>query len=157
MKFQDSHSGEQLNAEKIILETLKQQYFTGDSTIHFGETPSVLGVKLDGYSVEPLVLVEIWARVGKAIGAHPDKVMSDFAKMVLIEKMLGRKGRKIFAVICEDAIRFLQGKSWYRKFADVHDIEIVLVKVPEALKTQIRMAQVRQASKMPKKLKQRPG
>lgn len=101
-------------------------------------------VDLDGYSDGPTpVCVEVWAHQGRAKSGQTGKVMRDFAKLLLVEKLLGKPCRKVFAVCDPDSISFLQN-SWQGQFADEFGIERVVVDISEETRRAIRNAQLRQ-------------
>ena len=101
-------------------------------------------VDLDGYVDGPIpICVEAWAHQGRAKGGQPHKVMRDFCKLLLVERLLGRPCRKVFAVCDEAAIAFLRN-SWQGQFAEEFGIECVVVEIAECTRQQVRDAQVRQ-------------
>lgn len=89
------------------------------------------------------VLVEVWAHQGPAKGAQPGKVMKDLCKLLLVEKLLGKDCRKVFAVADETAIAFLRN-SWQGQFVDEFGIECVVVAVSDETRSRIKEAQKRQ-------------
>ena len=138
------HSQEQQAAESIILEQVAQHLSLNGIPVTLEANPTEWGIKLDGYCPEPLTFVEVWARIGKAKPAQRHKIMNDCSKLLLAEKRAGQPARKILAVVCDEAISFLQGKGWQQQFAREFGIEIVTVQVPETVKESIRAAQERQ-------------
>jgi len=135
-----SDSSEQRAAEAAMLAVLAAQW-----KVRFDGRPAIgRRVDLDGYVDGPLpICVEAWAHQGPAKGGQPHKVMRDFCKLLLVEKLLGRPCRKVFAVCDPAAIAFLQN-SWCGQFADEFGIERVVVEIPEEIRQRIRDAQVRQ-------------
>lgn len=108
--------------------------------------PKVLpgGPELDGFADGPVpVCVEIWAHQGKAKGAQKMKVMRDMCKLLLCERLLGRRCRRIVAVADEEAVAFLNN-SWEGEFARRFGIEMRVVSIPNAVRERIRQAQRRQ-------------
>ena len=99
---------------------------------------------MDGYAEGATpICVEAWAHQGPAKGGQLGKVMRDFCKLLLVERLLGRPCRKVFVVCDPDAIAFLQN-SWYGQFADEFGIERIVVEIPGDIRQRIRDAQVRQ-------------
>lgn len=84
----------------------------------------------DGYSKDDNVVCEAWAHVGKVIGGQPHKVTNDVLKMLLLEKSLGKKGKKLkkFYIFVDDedtnkaSAKFSSGTSW--KAACFHEFNI---------------------------------
>jgi len=133
----DSHV--QREAERVIREALQTEL-----GLQFGDTPTGLGLKLDGFADgERPVCVEIWAHQGTAKPAQKNKVMADMCKLLLAEHLLQRPCRKIFVVSDRSAISFLDG-SWRGRFAETSGIETRVVGIPEDLRSRIRDAQRRQ-------------
>jgi hypothetical protein len=98
-------------------------------------------VALDGFADgRKPICVEAWAHQGQAKGSQPHKVMRDMCKLLLVEKLLGKKCRKIFAVCDESAIAFLK-KSWQGRFATEYSIETIVVEVSAAARRRILAAQ----------------
>ena len=59
--------------------------------------------------------------------------------------MNGKQFRKIIAFADEDAASsFAGGESWYSKLKEQFNIEIILVSIPESLRTSLIAAQKRQ-------------
>ena len=135
-----SDSSEQRSAEGEILDALSAQW-----GVEFEGRPAIgFRVDLDGFvDGEQPICVEVWAHQGKAKGGQPGKVMKDFCKLLLVEKMLERPCRKVFAVCDEQAIAFLEN-SWQGRFADEFGIERIVVSVSEATRQRVRGAQSRQ-------------
>jgi hypothetical protein len=101
-------------------------------------------LKLDGFADEKVpVCVEIWAHQGWAKGGQKHKVMSDMCKLLVFERKLNKRCKKIFAVSDMDAVAFLEG-SWMSRFAAEFDIDVRWVYIPPSERTRIRTAQKRQ-------------
>lgn len=109
-----------------------------------GRPPIAQAVQLDGFADSHTpICVEVWAHQGTAKGGQRDKVMRDMCKLLLVEKLLSRKCRKIIAVCDEAALGFLRN-SWQGRFADDFDIERIVVAVSESTRLALRTAQERQ-------------
>ena len=101
-------------------------------------------VELDGFADgDTPICVEVWAHQGPAKGGQPAKVMRDFCKLLLVEKLLGKKCRKVVTVCDEAALRFL-GNSWQGRFANEFGIERIVVAVSDATRLKLQAAQDRQ-------------
>ncbi len=101
-------------------------------------------VDLDGFvdGAHP-ICVEVWAHQGPAKGGQTGKVMRDFCKLLLVERLLGKPCRKMFAVCDGAALAFLQN-SWQGHFAEEFGIEQVVVDLSDETRQRIRDAQTRQ-------------
>ena len=74
-----------------------------------------------------------------------NKIVKDILKMLLIEKMKGKKFRKIIAFADEEAASsFAGGESWYSQLKNNFDIDIIVVDIPETLRNSLLLAQKRQ-------------
>lgn len=101
--------------------------------------------QVDGYSDNPPILCEIYSRIGKMKVAQHNKISKDILKMLLIEKLSGKKFKKIIGFADEEAAQpFLDGESWYAKLKEQFDIEVLVIQIPEELKNSILQAQKRQ-------------
>jgi hypothetical protein len=139
-KPQASDSSEQRSAEAEILAALERLW-----KVRLDGRPKIdQRVELDGFADGRVpICVEVWAHQGAAKGGQPAKVMRDFCKLLLVEKLLATKCRKVVAVCDETALALLD-TSWQGRFADEFGIERVVVDVPEATRERIRKAQKRQ-------------
>ncbi|MAG92509.1 MAG: hypothetical protein CMJ48_01985 [Planctomycetaceae bacterium] len=137
----DSDSSEQRAAESEILAALEQKW-----GVQFGEDGPDIDqhVRLDGFADgETPTCVEIWAHQGRAKGGQIGKVMKDLCKLLLVEKLLGKACRKVFAVCDEAAIAFLQN-SWQGRFAEEYGIELLVAEISDDARQRVCSAQQRQ-------------
>jgi len=138
-----SNSYEQQTAESYILDILNK-----DEELNLKSKRLALSngasVQLDGFDEEKGVICEIYARIGKLKGSQPDKVASDFLKMLLVEKDRKRSLKKVFCFASLEASSYLSGKAWLAYAARDYDIEIKTVKIPEEVEEFIKRAQKRQ-------------
>jgi hypothetical protein len=118
--------------ERLKLESKKLQLSDG------------ISVQLDGFDEEKDAVCEIYAHIGKLKGSQPDKVASDFLKMLLVEKYRERKMRKYFCFVSEEAASKVKGNSWLASVAKNFGIEIKVIELPEDKKSEILEAQERQ-------------
>ena len=101
-------------------------------------------VELDGFANgDTPVCVEVWAHQGAAKGGQSGKVMRDMCKLLLVEKLLGKKCRKIVVASDEAALSFLTN-SWQGRFAHEFGIERIVVPVSENMRQRLREVQRRQ-------------
>lgn len=135
-----SDSSEQRSAEAEILAALE-----GLLAIQLDGRPDIAQpVQLDGFAGgDTPICVEVWAHQGAAKGGQPGKVMRDMCKLLLVERLLGRKCRKIVAACDEAALGFLRN-SWQGRFADEFGIERIVVAVSDTTRQRLQAAQLRQ-------------
>ena len=138
-----SSSLEQQNIEKYILETLNRQ-----EGLDLRPTKLKLDEKrevwLDGYDERNSAICEIYAHIGKLKGSQPDKIASDFLKMILVQKCKKISLKKIFCFASEEAAKKVTGKSWLALAAKEFDIDIVVLPLPKEKEKKILQAQKRQ-------------
>jgi hypothetical protein len=135
-----SGSFEQRSAEFEILEALQNML-----GVRFEAGPEIdQPVELDGFADSDVpICVEAWAHQGPAKGGQIGKVMRDMCKLVLVERLLGKRCRKIFAVSDEATVAFLRN-SWQGRFADEFGVERIVVDISETTRQSLREAQRRQ-------------
>lgn len=137
-----------------------EQQYAGH--IIFNEIERILGVDLlenpkiyladnlytyiepDFYSEESYVIGEIFAHIGKPKKAQDNKIANDILKMLLLEKIKGKKYRKIIVVCDDEQENKLRGLSAIAESIRQFDIELIKVDISEELKEQILQAQYRQ-------------
>ncbi len=140
VKEKDSSSLEQRDAEQPIRDSLAKQLH-----VVFEEPPEEVGtLRLDAFARgEEPILVEIFAHVGKSKSGQKRKISRDMTKLLLAEKKVGRKCRKIIAVIDPEAIIYSES-GWDGEFAETFGIEFFVVKVPRQMQQETLQVQDRQ-------------
>jgi len=135
-----SNSLEQRAAEREILDTLERRLgIRLNMKVDIDQR-----VVLDGFANGDVpVCVEVWAHQGPAKGGQRHKVMRDFCKLLLVEKLLGRRCRKVFAVCDDKSLAFLTN-SWQGRFAKEFDIETEVLDVCHTTRQKVLAAQKRQ-------------
>ena len=141
-----SSSHVQMHAEDIIFQkvaallgiTLERnpKVFLADNTSTF--------MQPDFYSAEDKVVGEIFAHIGKPKKAQDNKIANDILKMLLLEKVKGKRYRKILVVCDEAELKKLTGLSVLAESIRQFDIEVMYVEVDENLRNQLLRAQARQ-------------
>ena len=137
-----SDSTEQQNAESAMLHKLESDL--GLSFESDCEIPIAAGVKPDAVDYNNRVLVEVYAHIGKLKGAQLHKVKGDILKLILIEKKLGGKWRKIICFANDEASSYLKNNSWVAEAARSFEIEVVTVVLPVEHQKAVIAAQSRQ-------------
>jgi hypothetical protein len=135
-----SDSLEQRDAERDILEALEKRLgIRLNMKVDIDQR-----VALDGFADGAVpVCVEVWAHQGPAKGGQVHKVMRDFCKLLLVEKLLGKRCHKVFAVCDDESLAFLN-RSWQGRFAKEFDIETVVLDVCDTTRARVLEAQKRQ-------------
>lgn len=121
-----SDSTEQQSAESYMLTELSNKLGV-DLQSKKLQLPTGNTVQIDGLNEKKKVLCEIYARIGKLKGSQPDKVASDFLKMLFVEEASGDKWEKHFCFASEEAASLVQGNSWLAKTAKIMGITIHIV------------------------------
>jgi acyl carrier protein phosphodiesterase len=104
-------------------------------------------VAVDGVceSSVPPVLVEVWAHQGLPRPAQKAKVMTDALKLVWIERCLFPAGaRKVLAFADDTAADHFRRQTWMSSALHDLGIEVIVVPLPDDLRSQITTAQTRQ-------------
>ncbi len=99
---------------------------------------------MDGYDEKNSTICEIYAHIGKLKGSQPDKIASDFLKMILVQKCKKISLKKIFCFASEETVKKVIGKSWLALAAKEFDIDIVVILLPKEKEKEILQAQKRQ-------------
>jgi hypothetical protein len=142
-KRKPGDSSVQRSAEAIIRDALEKEL---GCSLEDNRPEELSKLQLDGFhdAVKP-VCAEIWAHQGPAKSAQKDKVLKDMCKLLLAEQKIGRLCRKVIAVSDQEAaLHLTTGKTWQREFAEVFDLEIIVVEIDEKSRQQIREAQKKQ-------------
>ena len=136
-------SSEQRKAEDILLEIVSDSI--GKPLHEYRHKIEDSWLQVDGASDDNTVLCEAWAHIGKPKPAQKNKVMSDALKLLYVEKLLEKTvHRKILIFADDDAASEFQGRSWRAKCLKKFNIEVLVVNIPEQLRSEILTAQKRQ-------------
>ena len=101
-------------------------------------------IEPDFYSEENCIVGEIFAHIGKPKKAQDNKIANDILKMLLLDRVTGKKYRKIIVVCDEAQENKLKGLSALAESIRQFGIEIIKVDISDDLKKQITDAQERQ-------------
>ena len=138
-----SDSAAQRSAEDTMLADLARARGY-DFAVRPDAVKKLAGLKPDAVDWAKRVLVEAYARVGRLKGAQPHKVKGDILKLLLIERRLTGKWRKIICFGDDEAAKLLMGKSWVAAAAQEFGVEVVVVKHSVRTAKTIVAAQKRQ-------------
>jgi hypothetical protein len=140
-----SSSKVQQEAEEVILRLTEKKLglFDGELQPQRVLVKNAL-VNLDGYSEKEGILCEVYARIGKLKSAQKHKVTNDIMKMLLVDKVLGVKHKKVIAICDEEIEQNLRGKGWNSLAIEEYGIEIIRVEIVSELTDNILQVQKRQ-------------
>ena len=144
--FHKSSSHVQNQAEQVMfhkVEELLDVKFEKNKRIYLADNPFTY-MQPDFYSEERSIVGEIFAHIGKPKKAQDNKIANDILKMLLLEKITGKRYRKFIAVCDISEKKKLEGKSVLAESIRHFDIEILYVEIDEELKKQILEAQTLQ-------------
>ncbi len=98
----------------------------------------------DFYSEEHCIVGEIFSHIGKPKKAQDNKIANDILKMLLLDKVKGKKHRKLIVVCDEAEENKLNGLSVLAESIRQFEIEVIKVDIDSDLRNQIADAQKRQ-------------
>ena len=103
-------------------------------------------VEVDGFSEDPPILVEAWAHQGPPKGGQRNKVLADALKLQLAAGQFVPRPRLILCFADKEAARpFLSpARTWYARALRDVGVDVIVVKLTEERRAQIREAQTRQ-------------
>ena len=141
-----SSSHVQVQVEEVIfhkVEELLSLKFEKNKKIYLADNAFTY-MQPDFYSAENCVVGEIFAHIGKPKKAQDNKIANDILKMLLLDRVTGKKYRKIIVVCDEAQENKLKGLSALAESIRQFGIEIIKVDISDDLKKQITDAQERQ-------------
>ena len=101
-------------------------------------------LELDAYNEEPPIICEAWAHQGSPKSAQKFKVMNDAMKLVLARNYVGQSARAILLFADQEAAKHFLGNTWQALALRENRIEVFVAELSEALKSEIRAAQITQ-------------
>jgi hypothetical protein len=138
------HSREQRAAEFHLLEGLSRAVGRSLAPTVI-RLPSGVRVEVDGADSEQSILVECWAHIGKVKGAQRLKILTDAFKLTWIANNIPGRPR---LVLCmgdhEAAAPFINRRAWYGQALADQGVEVIVVSLPEDIRSSILRAQQRQ-------------
>ena len=141
-----SSSEEQMIAEQYIFKAIEKQLqinLEHDRKIYLADNPFTY-IQPDFYSEDYFIVGEIFSHIGKPKKAQNNKIANDILKMLLLEKVTGKKYRKIIAVCDEIEWKKLNGKSVLAETIRQFGIEIINIEIEDEMRNTILEAQKRQ-------------
>ena len=101
-------------------------------------------IQPDFYSHKERIIGEIFSHVGKPKKAQDNKIANDILKMLLFEKVAGKKYRKIIVVCDEAELKKLRGLSALGESIRQFEIELLYIPIDPVLRDMLMRAQDRQ-------------
>ena len=101
-------------------------------------------IQPDFYSHKECIIGEIFSHVGKPKKAQDNKIANDILKMLLFEKVAGKKYRKIIVVCDEAELKKLRGLSALGESIRQFEIELLYIPIDPVLRDMLMRAQDRQ-------------
>jgi hypothetical protein len=101
-------------------------------------------VELDAFSNEPLVICEAWAHQGPPKSAQKYKIMNDAMKLLAVRRVVGENARAILLFADDVAASHFRRQTWQAAALTESHVEIIVAKIPDGLREEIRAAQTRQ-------------
>lgn len=143
MTSHDSDSQEQRNAERLILDGVEHKVNETLAprrlALHAGAT-----VQVDGVSDDESVLVEVFSHQGQLKGGQRHKIAGDALKLITLAREREPRPRLILAFADEQLATWAGGESWLAASLAAWDIEVIVVKLDERVRSGLRAAQARQ-------------
>jgi hypothetical protein len=100
-------------------------------------------VMVDGLSMDPLVVVEVYAHRGAMRGSQPRKVASDILKLVMVQRLVYSRAR--LAIVLNDQVVADQiHNGWLGTAARDWGVAVVVVGLPAHVNARLSAAQARQ-------------
>jgi hypothetical protein len=138
-------STEQQNAEALMLAALSAQIGT-DLAPRKIPLPEGSLLAIDGVSDEPPVLCEAFAHQGKLKSGQSKKVASDALKLAVAARLALLPGEPRLILLFSDPVAAASyvGKSWTAQALRSFGIEVVVIELPNDVRTELLQAQNRQ-------------
>ena len=99
---------------------------------------------LDAFCKEPLIICEAWAHQGPPKSAQKMKIMNDAMKLLAARRIVGEHARAILLFADDEAASRFGRKTWHATALVESRIEVMVARLPDELRADIRVAQTRQ-------------
>lgn len=106
--------------------------------------PDKSWLELDAFCMEPLVICEAWAHQGPPKSAQKMKIINDAMKLLAARRIVGEHARAILLFADDEAASRFGRKTWHATALAESRIEVMVARLPDDLKADIRTAQTRQ-------------
>lgn len=108
------------------------------------DLPDGSWLALDAYCEDPLVICEAWAHQGPPKSAQKMKIMNDAMKLLAARRIVGEHARAILLFADDEAASRFGRKTWHATALAESRIEVMVARLPDDLRADIRTAQTRQ-------------
>ncbi len=138
-----SSSHEQRAAEAVMLDLAGPRL--GGATLRSARVDLGGGryVMVDGLSLDPLVVVEVYAHRAAMRGAQPRKVASDILKLATVQRLV-HPGARLAIVLNDPVVAAQISGGWLGTAAQEWEVGILVVDLPAHVNAEISAAQARQ-------------
>lgn len=143
MDMHKSSSHIQIQAEEMMFSKIEHLFeikFEKNKKIYLADNTYTY-MQPDFYSEEFSIVGEIFAHIGKPKKAQDNKISNDILKMLLLDKISGKKYRKIIAVCDKKEMKKLMGQSVLAESIRQFGVEVILVELDEDMRNKILKAQ----------------
>lgn len=106
--------------------------------------PNGSRLELDAFCNEPLVICEAWAHQGPPKSAQKTKIMNDAMKLLAARRVVGEHARAVLLFADDEAASHFRRQTWQATALAESRIEVMIARLPNELKADIRIAQTRQ-------------
>jgi hypothetical protein len=141
-KSENSSSSVQIAAETEILAWLASEY--GYDFSAGAKLPVDIGVQPDAVDLQNQIVVEVYARIGKAAGGQLQKIKGDVLKFALISKRLGAGWKYLYCFASHEAANSVTGSGWVAEAAKEFGVEVLICPISDELKATLLATQKRQ-------------
>jgi hypothetical protein len=137
------HSNTQRAAERLILAGL-ERIVRCELRPERLTLPSGAHVDVDGVARDGSVLVEVFAHQGPLKGGQRHKIATDALKLMTIARDRTPRPRLVLAFADPTLVSWAAGRSWLAAALATWEVEVIVVKIHEAVRLEILAAQRRQ-------------
>jgi len=143
MSEHPSNSAVQRAAEAEILQKLSLELGCelSNAKVDVGTSKPL---EIDSYCESPRILCEVYAHIGKLIGAQYQKLLTDAIKMLLVERILGTKCKKYLVFADNVASRTFEAGSWCAQAVQTFAVLVKVVRLKPSTQAAVLAAQERQ-------------
>jgi hypothetical protein len=140
MGHADSKSGEQLSAEEVIRAGLSRRLGFQLSNRRV-PLPGGAHAQVDAVDGERKFFAEIYAHQGPLKGGQIHKIAGDVLKLITIQRA-HPGSRAVIALADAEAAAGIRG--WLAESIKIWDIEVLVIPIPDDLRSRLKEAQYRQ-------------
>ncbi len=127
-------AAEHIEAEDLILEEFarkskKRVSFRRETrTLNF--VTQNCAIKVDGWSDNPPILVEVWSSAGTPLPAQRHKIANDALKLIFLAMKRGRTHKKFILFADKEAQRPFISETWIASCLKEYGIKTEVIEIP---------------------------